>query len=241
MIGALRERRDSAAPAAGLVVDRLCPEVSTRERAYTALKDAIIRMDVYDRPEAIWLDERELSIRLGVSRTPIREAMTMLEQQGFVRIVPRRGIIVARKTKREIVDMIQAWAALEGMAARLITLHACDSEIASLRDLFHSFDAAYTPQEHLDEYDAANTAFHGALIRLSGSQVIEALTDNLRLHVRAIRHRTIFERDRVARSLADHMAIIQALEARDAEAAERLARDHTLRLGTYVEQHVDLD
>jgi DNA-binding GntR family transcriptional regulator len=234
--------RPPAPPAPeGLVIGRLAPEASFKDKAYAALKDAIASTDVYDGPDPIWLDERELSVRLGVSRTPIREAMAMLEQEGFVRIVPRRGILVARKTKREIVEMIQAWAALEGMAVRLIALNATGPEIASLRDIFRGFDAAHTPRDHLDEYDAANVAFHGALIRLSGSQVIAQMTDNLRLHVRAIRHRTIFERDRAAASLGDHIAIIEALEARDAEAAERLARDHTLRLATYVEEHVDLD
>ena len=61
------------------------------------------------------LDERALSERLGVSRTPIREAIAMLEQDGFVKTVPRRGIIVVRRTKNEIVDMIRAWAALEAV------------------------------------------------------------------------------------------------------------------------------
>jgi hypothetical protein len=69
-------------------------------------------------PEPVMLDERALSEHLGVSRTPIREAIAMLEQDGFVKTVPRRGIVVVRKTKAEIVDMIRAWAALEhGCAA----------------------------------------------------------------------------------------------------------------------------
>jgi DNA-binding GntR family transcriptional regulator len=75
------------------------------------------------------LDERALSERLGVSRTPIREAIAMLEQDGFVKTVPRRGIMVVRKTKSEIVDMIRAWAALESMAARLITTTARKKDI----------------------------------------------------------------------------------------------------------------
>ena len=68
-------------------------------------------MDIYDHPQEIRLDERRLSEGLGVSRTPIREAMTLLEQEGFVRTRPRRGIFVVRKTKREIVEMITVMAA----------------------------------------------------------------------------------------------------------------------------------
>src|SRR5215212_3230155 len=218
----------------GLVIGRLATEVSYKTKAYSALKQAITRMDLYSSPEPIRLDERELSDRLGVSRTPIREAVAMLEREGFLRTVPRRGIHVVRKTKREIIEMIHAWAALESMAARLVTLRASDDDIANLRRLFHSFGQEHAPLDHLEEYSSANIAFHQALIRLSGSTLLAALTDNLFLHVRAIRHRTIFERDRAERSLREHMELIEALEARDTALAERLARDHTLRLAAYV-------
>ncbi len=225
----------------GLVIARISAEASFKTKAYAALKEAITNLDIYQSSEPIMLDERELSEKLGVSRTPIREAVAMLEQEGFLRTVPRRGILVVRRTKREIIEMIQAWAALESMAARLITLQCSDGEIRTLRILFQAFGQDYGVHEHLDEYSSANIAFHQSIIRLSGSSVLAAMTDNLFLHVKSIRHRTIFERDRAERSIADHMEIIEALEARDTERAERLVRDHTLRLGHHVERHVDLD
>jgi DNA-binding GntR family transcriptional regulator len=228
--------RDEAEPV--LVIPRLAAEASFKSKAYAALKEAITGLDIYRSSEPIMLDERELSERLGVSRTPIREAVAMLEQEGFVRTVPRRGILVVRKTKREIVEMIQAWAALESMAARLITRNASDREIATLRVLFQGFNDGHVSREHMDEYSSANIAFHQALIRLSGSKLLESLTGNLFLHVKSIRHRTIFDDDRAERSIKDHMEIIQALEARDTDRAERLVRDHTLHLA---EKHVDLD
>jgi DNA-binding GntR family transcriptional regulator len=226
--------------AGGFVVSRIPAEASFKSKAYAALKDAITRMDIYGSREPVMLDERELSEKLGVSRTPIREAVAMLEQEGFVRTVPRRGILVVRKTKLEIVEMIQAWAALESMAARLIAERASDAEIATLRVLFQGFRDGHL-REHMDEYSSANIAFHQALIRLSGSKLLESMTGNLFLHVKSIRHRTIFDDDRAERSIRDHMAIIEALERRDAALAERLVREHTLRLGEHVEKHVDLD
>ncbi|HEY7383776.1 MAG TPA: GntR family transcriptional regulator [Beijerinckiaceae bacterium] len=224
-----------------LVIERIPAEQSFKSKAYAALKEAITNLDIYRVSEPVMLDERELSVRLGVSRTPIREAVAMLEKEGFVRTVPRRGILVVRKTKREIIEMIQAWAALESMAARLITLNASDSEIGALRALFDAFGREHVALDHLDEYSSANINFHQSLIRMSGSSVLAAMTDNLFLHVKAIRHRTIFESDRAQRSIRDHMAIIEALEARDSDRAERLVREHTLRLAAHVEQHVDLD
>ena len=173
-----------------------------------------------------------------MSRTPIREAMTLLEQEGFVRTLPRRGVFVVRKTKKEILEMIHVWAALESMAARLITLHASDSEIATLRKLFDEFQAG-TPDGHMDEYSEANIAFHQAIIRLSRSKLISAMTENLFIHVRAIRQLTIRQDNRAQRSIIDHMKIIEALERRDTELAERLVRQHTLDLAAHVAKHCD--
>src|SRR5258707_14436159 len=96
---------------AEIAIVRIVPETSFKTKAYEALKQAILKMDIYATPEPVMLDERALSERLGVSRTPIREAIAMLEQDGFVKTVPRRGIIVVRRTKTETVAMIRAWAA----------------------------------------------------------------------------------------------------------------------------------
>src|SRR2546430_13799088 len=98
------------------------------ERAYRALRDVIVSLDVYGQPGEMRLDERRLAQDLGISRTPVREAMAQLEREGFVRSVPRRGVYVVRKTKREVIEMITALAALESMAARLVTPHPADEE-----------------------------------------------------------------------------------------------------------------
>ena len=212
--------------------------VSLTEQAYAKLKDAISNTDIYNQREPLRLDERALIQALGVSRTPIREALSILEQEGFVRTVPRRGIFIVRKSKQQIIEMIQMWAALESMAARLATLHAPDEEIAKLRHLFDEFQNS-PPSEHLDEYSDANIAFHTAVIRLGGSQTIIDATRNLLLHVRAIRRATITQMDRAARSIVDHLRIIEALEKRDTELAERLARQHTLGLAAHVDRYCD--
>jgi DNA-binding GntR family transcriptional regulator len=218
---------------------RLRPDESFKTRAYAALKQAIVKMDIYATADPVMLDEREISERIGVSRTPVREAIAMLEQDGFVRVVPRRGILVVRKTKREIIEMVQAWAALESMAVRLLVAAASDAEIATLRDLMRRFDADHTPDAHLGEYSAANLEFHQRIIALSKSGVLAEMTDNLLLHVRGIRALTIGRHDRAGKSIVDHLAIIDAIERRDVDTAERLARKHTLGLAAYVEAHGD--
>jgi len=212
--------------------------VSLRDQAYIAIKRAITAADIYGQPEEVRVDERQLSEALGVSRTPIREAMALLEQEGFLRTEPRRGVFIVRKTKKQVIEMIEMWAALESMAARLATLNASDADIASLRHMFDEFRNA-TPAEHIDEYSDANIAFHQAIIRLSGSHLMGKTIENLFIHVRAIRRMTISQRDRAERSIADHMRIIEALEKRDTELAERLVRQHSLDLAAHVEKYGD--
>jgi DNA-binding GntR family transcriptional regulator len=216
----------------------LTASVSFREQTYQALKQAIMDADIYTHPDELQLDERQVRQALGVSRTPIREAMNLLEQEGFLRTVPRQGVFIVRKTKKQVIEMIQAWAALESMAARLATLHASTEDIGALRPMFDEFRDT-TPAEHIHEYSEANIAFHQAIIRLSGSKLIEKMVGDLFMHMRAIRRMTISQSDRASRSIVDHMRIIEALERRDTDLAERLVRQHSLDLAAHVEKYCD--
>ncbi len=219
-----------------LNVAPLDASVSLRALAYDALKRAITDMDIYGADEEIRLDERQLSQDLGVSRTPIREALTVLEQEGFVRSVPRRGIFVIRKSKREVIELIQVWAALESMAARLAAERASDKELADLKTIFSEFEQDQ-PGEHVHEYSDANIRFHQTIIRLGGCTLIQEMTENLFLHMRAIRAVSVRQSNRAAQSKADHERIIAALQRRDALAAEAAVRDHTLGLAAHVAKH----
>jgi DNA-binding GntR family transcriptional regulator len=223
---------------ASLVLPPLRAGTSVAQLAYEALRSAILAMDVYDPEADLRLDEKGLAADLGVSRTPVREALSRLEHEGLVRIMPRRGVVIVRKSKAEIIEMITAWAALESMAARLVCERASDAEIAGLRTLFSGFQDGEL-RLHLNEYSSANLRFHQRVIELGHSPLIANMADGLLVHVRAIRRRTIGDDDRIERSMVDHLHIIEALEARDAELAERLVRDHALNLARHVERTVD--
>ncbi|MGO9547831.1 MAG: GntR family transcriptional regulator [Rhodomicrobium sp.] len=209
---------------------------SLKARAYDSLKRAITDMDIYGQVENIRLDERQLSQMLGVSRTPIREALTVLEQEGFVRSVPRRGIYVVRKSKKEIVELIVVWGALESMAARLAAKNATDAQLEELSTLFQEFKNEPL-SDHLNEYSEANIKFHQTIIRLSGSSLIVEMTQNLLIHGRAISKVSMRQDNRAEKSIADHIRIIAALESRNADLAESLVREHTLGLAAHVEKH----
>jgi DNA-binding GntR family transcriptional regulator len=210
-----------------------------KDKVYEALKDAITSMDIYSAPQPPKLDERKLAEELGVSRTPIREAISRLEQDGLVQTIPRRGAFVMRKSKREILEMICVWAALEGMAARLATKHATDGELASLRKLFTTFDDADETGAHIDEYSETNIEFHQAIMKLSKCELLKQIAEGLFIHMRSIRSQTIKERNRASQSIIDHMRIIEALEDRNTDLAERLVREHALNLAEHVKQYAD--
>ncbi|MGE0700666.1 MAG: GntR family transcriptional regulator [Hyphomicrobiaceae bacterium] len=226
-------------PQTVLRIEPIAESLSLKARAYRALKAAILDMNVYAANAELRLDERDLSLRFGISRTPLREALAQLEQEGLVRIAPRRGIFIVRKTKAEILDMITVWAALESMAARLAAGKATAEELKSLRGLvgFSGDEAA----SKTGEYSDANIRFHQTIVGLGRNALIGDITDSLFFHVRGIRQRTIYEADRARRSIADHTAIVAAIAARDSDLAERLVREHTLRLREHVEKHVVLE
>ena len=210
-----------------------------KDRVYEALRTAITSMDIYADEETPKLDERRLAEELGVSRTPIREALSRLEQEGLVENIPRRGAFLVRKTKKEILEMVCVWGALESLAARLATVHASDDEIAGLRSMFATFKDTEGASAHIDEYSERNILFHQAIIRLSKCDLLVEVAERLFIHIHSIRSRTIRERQRVTSSIVDHIHIIEALEKRDGELAERYVREHTNDLAVHIQDYVD--
>jgi DNA-binding GntR family transcriptional regulator len=218
-----------------LVVKPISQDFSLKGHIYDVLKEGITSMNIYAEDAQLRLDERQLSEQLRISRTPIREALARLEQEGLVRIAPRKGVFILRKSVGEILEMIIAWAALESMAARLATERATDAEIGSLHRSLASFDRAEI-RNHIDEYSEANIKFHRRILEMSKCKILKDMADGLFIHMRAIRARTMTEDDRALRSIVDHTHIIGALEARDAGLSERLVREHTLKLHDHVKQ-----
>lgn len=205
-----------------------------KDHIYDVLRDAILDMNIYSESADLRLDERKMAEELGISRTPIREALARLEQDGLVEIQPRKGVFVRRKTREEVMEIIVVWAALESMAARLATTEANDDELRSLHTLADEH-RKIDPAEDMEGYSRANIRFHQRILELSNCAALKATADTIFMHMHAVRRRAIFEADRAAQSVADHMEIVTALEARDATLAERLVREHSMRLREHIE------
>jgi len=129
--------------------------------------------------------------------------------------------------------MVVTWAALESMAARLVAERASTAELGSLRKfaMKHSTHAA---RADIEEYSEANIVFHQRILELSGCALLKSTADGLFQHMHAVRRRAMGENDRATRSVVDHMEIVEALEARDADVASRLVREHTMKLHDHV-------
>ena len=225
--------RGTASIAAGLrpVDDRF----SLKQHTYDVLRAAIMKMDLYGDGVDLKLDERRLADRLAISRTPVREALARLEQEGFVEIRARKGVYVRPKTLPEVLEMVVVWAALESMAARLVAFEASDAEIGSLRELGigHGPDPE---RADIAEHSEANIRFHQRVLELSGCALLKQTADSLLQHMHAVRRRAMGEADRASRSVVDHTAIIEAIERREGELAATLVREHTMRLHDHIRE-----
>ncbi|HAG25700.1 MAG: GntR family transcriptional regulator [Paracoccaceae bacterium] len=220
------------------IADHLSPisvNFTLKDHTYDVLRQAILGMNIYHPDVDLRLDERNLAEQLGISRTPIREALARLSQDGLVTILPRKGVYVVRKTRQEIMDMIITWAALESMAARLAAIHATEAALKDLRK-FAMKHSAHAARAELAEYSDANILFHQKIMALSGCKLLSKTADDLFMHMHAVRKRAMGESDRASRSVVDHMKIIEALDARDGEAASKLVLEHTMRLHDHVKR-----
>jgi DNA-binding GntR family transcriptional regulator len=214
-------------------LSRIEVNFTLKDHTYDVLRAAILDMNIYDEDADLRLDERGIAEKLGISRTPIREALARLSQDGFVEILPRKGVFVKRKSMTEVLEMVITWAALESMAARLTTERARDKDLRDLRKfaMKHSVDAA---RADLGEYSDVNIEFHQRILELSGCSLLKSTAGQLFEHMYAVRRRAMGENDRATRSVVDHLGIIEALESRDGDIAARLVREHTMRLHDHI-------
>jgi DNA-binding GntR family transcriptional regulator len=196
-----------------------------RDEVYDAVRRAIVQGEL---APGLRLVETELAGRLGISRTPIREALRKLEAEGFLSKGPGSSLVVSEMSLEEVEETFRIRAVLEGLAARLAAERATPERIAHLERVLERSDAMMDgqPPERLLEW---NTRFHDGLNALSGSAQLQQLLQAI--HAKILRYRRItLEVGRAGKVwLREHRAILQAIKDRDPERAERLITQHVLR------------
>ena len=171
------------------------------------------------------IHESELCKALGVSRTPLREALKVLASEGLIDLVPGRGAVVKRLTPKDVRDMLDVLVALETLAGRLACRNATDEQIAALRRTHDEMMAWYAAGNRL-EYYWRNQAIHAGLAQLSGNAHLASLHQVLQARLKRIRFIGNEELDKWAGAVAEHEAMMSALEARDEAALVDVTRRH---------------
>ncbi len=203
---------------------------SLREHVHDTLRTAIIAGTF--RPEQR-LNERQLAAELGVSTTPLKEALRRLESEGLVRIEARRGVYVTFSGP-QAEEMALARAAIESMIARLAARRATPQQIEGLRKTVGAMAEATSAGDVLRLIEL-NGRFHGAIHEASGCQYLQRLLDGQRMYDHATRVALLGDDAERHCALEEHRGIMDALAAADPDRAERAMRDHVIRSG---QQHV---
>jgi DNA-binding GntR family transcriptional regulator len=195
--------------------------VTTADAAYQALRQSILRGDLAAGER---LRSDALAGELKVSRTPVREALRKLEAEGLVER-SGSGLIVREFSEKDLTELFYVREALEGMAARLAAENATPSEIGEIRELLDDMDAVRLRGDVV-ALRPLTGEFHQLICRTAHNDRLLQSLKSLLEHVRQMQTSTLYVEGRPAEALKEHRELLQAIEARDADRAEKLARTH---------------
>jgi DNA-binding GntR family transcriptional regulator len=170
-----------------------------------------------------WIDEQKLATDYGISRTPLREALKVLAVEGLVTMKVRRGAYVTEMSRTDVEQVYHLLGLIESDAAAAVAARATEPQRAALRALHERLEKQARQR---DAFFATNEAFHFALLDAAGNRWATQIVTDLRKVMKLNRHHSLFKQGRLADSLAEHRALMQAIEARDAVKAARLMRAH---------------
>jgi len=211
-----------------LDIQKIETPLNLSEMAYSSIKKIILNMDWSNSPREIRLDERKIAEKLGVSRTPLREAIKRLMAEGFVRIEPRKGLFVVNKSKADMLEILSVRSVLEGLGARLAATRATQEDIHRMKMIFSPFSKKGMTRNY-SKYSEANVEFHEFILQLSQCRKLIEMAGNIFDHMRWIRSWSIYNatfQKRFSKVHKEHLEIIKAIEKRDPDLAEKRIRAH---------------
>jgi DNA-binding GntR family transcriptional regulator len=203
-------------------------------RGYLALLEAIRGGELSPNERLV---ENALAERFGLSRGGVRTALVRLEQDGVVVREPNRGAHVRLVSEHEAVEILEARAALEGVAARHAASHATDEDVAALRAIGEEMSACHERGDLLG-ISERNARLHRLILELSRHATIGQLAERLHSHMVRFQYRTVLVAGRPPRSLAEHHAIIEAIAAHDGTLAEGAMRTHLSNVAEALHSHI---
>ena len=174
------------------------------------------------------LRENTIGKELGVSRTPVREALRQLELEGLVAIIPNKGAYVTGISNKDIWDIYRIRTLLEGLCARWAAKHITDEQIEELEEtvLLSEFQMKKGDKYSTDQVAGLDGKFHAILYEASESRMLAHVLSDFHKYVQAARKSSIVSEERAKKSIQEHKMILQAIKDRDADLAEKLANEH---------------
>lgn len=208
-----------------------------REKIADIIRTDIIK-GVYRNGER--LVEPKLAKNLGISRTPIREALRQLEGEGFIEIVPRRGAVVKELTIKDIDNLYAIKANLEGLAARQATINLTGDQIEVLIGINKKFrDYAEKNPGIPDEHNKDNIDFHNVFIAASGNEKLVDILDGMSKNFQRLKSMLMSDAGRAANAVKEHKKIIDAFISKDPDLAEKTVREHIISGWEYLKQRIN--
>lgn len=169
--------------------------------------------------------EAKLAEELGVSRTPVREALKQLELDGLVENIPNRGVIVKGISKQDIYDIFTIRMAIEGIAAQWAVERMSDEELAQLKEVFELMEF-YTFKGDVTKISELNTKFHEIIYMATKSRYLEHVLRDFQLFIKSTRNKSLRSEGRIDTALEEHQKIVKAFMERDAETAVEMLTNH---------------
>jgi DNA-binding GntR family transcriptional regulator len=202
---------------------------SLRGRVFRKLREDILSGVYQERDE---LREITIGEELGVSRTPVREALRQLELEGLVEIIPNKGAYVTGISRKDVADIYKIRSMLEGMCARWATEYITGKQIEELEEVlllseFHLRKKSEGQAEQVTELDGK---FHKILYAASNSRILEHVLSDFHKYVQMARAMSVGEKNRAEKSIQEHRQILEAIKKRDGELAEKLANRHIMNV-----------
>ena len=202
---------------------------SLRGKVFEKLREDILS-GVYKENEAL----REITIgeELGVSRTPVREALRQLELEGLVRIIPNKGAYVTGITSKDVKDIYKIRSMLEGLCARWATKNITEEQTIELEEivLLSEFHLQKQEKEKILQVSELDGKFHKVLYEASDSRILEHMLSDFHKYVKMARMMSVGDKNRAAESVKEHKQILEAIKQKDADKAEILANQHIMNV-----------
>ncbi len=195
---------------------------SLSQKAYHILKEAIIRGDIESNAR---LTFQELAQSMGISTTPIREAINKLTSEGLVKLSPNKGIIINEITIDDFQEILQIRSALDGLIAELATSKINEEEINEMVKIIKNMELSVKKDDRL-VYNDLDIQFHDLLLNIAGNQKLKDLYNNLISQVYKFRLRTLKLAYRMSKSLEEHKSIALAVKEKNPSKANREMRKH---------------